>query len=148
VEQIVADFLSQQSGTTAAWIGGVAFVVWLIIKIKKVVSAVWPFVHKLIIVVEDLFGTEARPGVDARPGLMERMKTSEENDIQITATLQQHSEALLELRPNHGGSMKDLVRSISNEQKALREAFDLHVKAQQGAGSTEASVTVNVAPIP
>jgi uncharacterized protein YicC (UPF0701 family) len=148
MEQLATDFLSQQSGAAAAWIGGVAFVVYAIVKIKKAVSAVWPFVKKLVTVVEDLFGAEARPGVPARPGLMARMQTSEENDISITATLAEHSSALLELRPNHGGSMKDVLKATREDLAALREDLTKHITEQRTATvNAEASAIEAVAAV-
>lgn len=143
MDQLVTNFLSQQSGATAAWIGGISLVVYAIVKIKKAVSAVWPFVRKLVTVVEDLFGAEARPGVEARPGLMARMQKSEENDVRITAVLESHSETLKELQPNHGGSMKDVLRATREELASLREDLTAHISEQRSAvTNAEASVAL------
>lgn len=123
-------------------IGVIAVLVWALVKTKKAVSTVWPFLRKLVTVVEDLFGTEARPGVPARPGLMARMASSEANDAQVNlilaetkATLAEHSSALLELRPNHGGSMKDVLKATREELAALRKDLTTHINEQRTAVS-------------
>lgn len=133
MEQLATDFLSQQSGPVAVLIGVIAVLVWLAVKLKKAVSTVWPFIRKLVTVVEDLFGTEARPGVPARPGLMTRMAKSEENDVAITTTLAEHSKALLELQPNHGGSMKDVLKATREDLAALRRDLTRHIEDQRTA---------------
>lgn len=56
----------------------------------------WRLTRRLIHLLDDLQGEEPRPGVPARPGLMERMHA-----IEILAT---------ELAPNSGGSIKDWTR--------------------------------------
>lgn len=139
MEKLAIDFLSTQTGPTAIVIGVIAVIIWLLVKLKKAVSSVWPFIRKLVTVVEDLFGTEARPGVDARPGLMQRMAEGEERDARIEATLADHSKTLLELQPNHGGSMKDVLKATREELKALREDFTEHMATHT---APEQTVTV------
>ncbi|ASR84156.1 membrane protein [Arthrobacter phage Wheelbite] len=96
-----------------ATVGGViAVVVFIVAKIKRATKAVTPWVKKLTHLVEDLVGEEARPGVDARPGLMVRMQSSEQKLDAVTQTLEDHNEVLKELRPNHGGSIKDRIRDL------------------------------------
>ncbi|ATW59946.1 membrane protein [Arthrobacter phage Waltz] len=96
-----------------ATIGGVlAVVIFIGAKIKKAVKAVKPWFTKLTHLVNDLVGEEARPGVDERPGLMVRMQTSEKKLDVVTAKLEDHDEVLKELRPNHGGSIKDRIRDL------------------------------------
>jgi hypothetical protein len=141
VEKLAIDFLSQQNGVLAVVIGVIAVVIWLLVKLKKAVSSVWPFLRKLVAVVEDLFGTEARPGVEARPGLMYRMAIGEERDARIEATLAEHSQTLLELQPNHGGSMKDVLKATREDLAALREDLTAHIAAQKSA-VTEAKEAV------
>lgn len=105
---------------------------WTALKIKKAVTTMWPFVQKLVRVVDDLFGTEAREGVDARPGLMERMASSEAADRKTAETLAQHTEALKELQPNHGGSMKDVLNKINTRIETLEKNFAEHIASQRG----------------
>ncbi|ASR83949.1 membrane protein [Arthrobacter phage Shrooms] len=96
-----------------ATIGGVlAVVIFIGAKIKKAVTAVKPWLTKVTHLVNDLVGEEARPGVDERPGLMVRMQTSEKKLDGVTAKLVDHDEVLKELRPNHGGSIKDRIRDL------------------------------------
>lgn len=64
-----------------------------------VVHKVWPVFRKVVHIVDDITGEEARPGVPARPGLMERISTIEH-----------------EVRPNGGGSIKDAVNRIEEVQ--------------------------------
>lgn len=54
---------------------------------------------KLVHMVDDWFGEEARPGVPARPGVMERLQTMDDSIVQI-----QH-----EVNFNSGKSIKDAV---------------------------------------
>lgn len=140
MEKLALDFLSTQSGPTAVVIGVIAVIIWLLVKLKKAVSSVWPFIRKLVAVVEDLFGTEARPGLEARPGIMERLAVSEEVDRITTATLADHSKVLLELQPNHGGSMKDVLKATRHELAELRKDLVDHIKIC----APEQTVTVNV----
>lgn len=58
--------------------------------------------------LDDLFGEPARPGVAARPGVMERLAL--------------HDDALRELLPNGGSTIKDTVDRIDvrTEQLAQR----------------------------
>ncbi|QGJ93471.1 membrane protein [Arthrobacter phage Mufasa8] len=106
-----------------ATIGAVlAAVGYLVTKIKKGWKAASPWVKKLTHLVNDLVGEEARPGVEARPGLMVRMQTSEKAAqatdkalAEIRATQMDHHEVLAELRPNHGGSIKDRIRDLHAE---------------------------------
>lgn len=148
MDQLATNFLSQQSGPTAIVIGVLAVLIWLAVKLKKAVSAVWPFIRKFVSVVEDLFGTEARPGVAARPGLMARMATGEANDHAITTTLAEHSKALLELQPNHGGSMKDVLKATREDLAALRRDLTRHIEDQRTAvTNAEASAIDAVAAV-
>lgn len=133
MEKLAVDFLGQQTGPLALVIGVIAALIWLIVKTKKAVSTVWPFIRKLVAVVEDLFGTEGRPGVEARPGIMARMASGEATDRAITATLAEHTEALLELRPNHGGSMKDVLNATRKELASLKTQLNDHISEQRTA---------------
>lgn len=142
MEKLAIDFLGQQSGPLAILIGVIAALIWLSVKLKKAVSTVWPFIRKLVTVVEDLFGTEARPGVDARPGLMTRMAASEAADVAITTTLNQHSKALLELQPNHGGSMKDVLNAALRQITEQGERLGgLETKLTQHIADQKTAVT-------
>jgi hypothetical protein len=61
--------------------------------------------RKLGHLADDLLGEPARPGHEARPGLMDRVKTLEERTA--------------ELKPNGGGSIKDAVTRIDRRLAAV-----------------------------
>jgi hypothetical protein len=66
---------------------------------------------------EDWNGVQARPGVDARPGVMERLAKLEEIHTEV-------SEIKAEVRPNHGGSLKDQVCRIEQATGAVPQQKD------------------------
>lgn len=144
---------------------------WLGSKAKRMLASVIPFFVKVVTVVNDMFGQEARPGVPAQPGLMARMKSGEDSDAEIkaaqavtstalvavTATLTVHSEALKELRPNHGGSMKDVLKEALTAIKAqstqlteqgaqigvLESILSGHISSQQAAVEGAKAAVIN-----
>lgn len=82
---------------------------WLVAAVLLVMLAVWavrkvaPVLRKLGHLVDDLVGEPARPGVAARPGLMERM-TAVEDKTEII----RH-----EMFPNSGKSLRDKLDQTS-----------------------------------
>ena len=72
----------------------VALIVLIFVAIK-----LWPYGRKLMHFIDDVAGEPARPGFDARPGLMERVARIEH-----------------EITPNHGGSLNDAIRRIEKSQ--------------------------------
>jgi hypothetical protein len=91
--QWISDLIS-----VAPVIGGlclVGFVVW----------KTWPFVRKINHFIDDMLGTEARPGVDAKPGWNERLDRIEH-----------------ELHPNSGKSLRDAVDQQGRDLKAHIES--------------------------
>ncbi|MFF3029156.1 hypothetical protein [Microbacterium sp. NPDC057944] len=81
--------------TVIAW-GAAAALVW------GVVRKVWPLLKKLADFLDDVMGEEARPGVPARLGLMERVMRVEH-----------------ELFPNSGKSLRDQTNRM--EEKLDRD---------------------------
>lgn len=78
-----------------AALGGVgAAVRWLVVRLRKLGH-----------LADDLLGEPARPGQEARPGLMDRVKTLEARTA--------------ELRPNGGHSIKDTVDRIEQRLVAV-----------------------------
>lgn len=73
---------------------------------------------------DDWRGEPARPGVEARPGVMERLKTIEE-----------------EMRPNGGGSMRDAVNRLEVRLTSVETKLAHYIEAQQPV-----NVNVNVPP--
>lgn len=78
-------------------LGGIgAAIRWLVVQLRKIGH-----------LADDLLGEPARPGHEARPGLMDRVKTLE------TRTA--------ELKPNGGGSIKDAVGRIDQRTEHLNQ---------------------------
>lgn len=95
---------------TIGVIGALIFIGWLVYK-------AWPLVRNVSHLTDDMVGEKARPGVPARPGLMERMAALEEQVNTI------HHET----RPNGGGSMNDAVRRIERKQSVDGAALSRHI---------------------
>lgn len=101
---------------------------WLAAVLIVVGAAVWsvrklgPFVLKLVHFVDDVAGEPARPGFEARPGLMERLATVETKQDEQGAAIEivRH-----EVTTNHGSSLKDAV-------KKLEQKFDKHLEVRDG----------------
>ena len=127
-------YASSQPGPLALIGGCLLVLIWLIGVSRKAVAALWAFGRKAVSVVNDLFGEEARPGVDARPGIMARMKDSEERDVKfadtlagLVTTLEHHSSVLRELEPNHGGSIKDKINAVDKRLAKVETNLDHHL---------------------
>lgn len=99
-------------GQVALFVGGVLFIIGLMVKVWKTFRPMFVGVREFL---EDWRGEEARPGVPARPGVMERLATTEDKLDAIDH----------ELHPNSGSSFRDKVDELAVE---LRE----HIAQQQG----------------
>jgi hypothetical protein len=75
------------------------------------------FPRRLIHMIDDWFGEEARVGVPRRPGMMERMY-----DIEQTVSKIHHEVTL-----NSGSSLKDAVNRTDRAVIKLQSAFDTHL---------------------
>lgn len=95
------------------WLAAIAALVWVAVK-------VWPFLRKISHFIDDVAGEPARPGFEARPGLMERLGTVETKQDEQGAVLEvvQH-----EVTTNHGSSLKDAV-------KKLEKKLDEHLESK------------------
>lgn len=61
-------------------------VLGLIITAASIISKrVWPIMRKLEHMLDDFNGTKARPGVPARPGIMERVESIEQRIKKLEA---------------------------------------------------------------
>ena len=104
----------------APWLAAAAVLVWVGVKI-------FPFLRKITHFIDDVAGEPARPGVDARPGLMERLSVVEEKQDEQSVSLAKQSAALAvvqhEVTTNHGSSLKDAV-------KKLERKFDEHLETK------------------
>lgn len=97
---------------------------WLVAAVLLIMLAVWavrkaaPVLRKLGHLVDDLVGEPARPGVEARPGLMERMEAVEKK-----AEIIRH-----EMFPNSGASLRDAVdqqgRAIARIDEKLAADYE------------------------
>jgi hypothetical protein len=70
--------------------------------------------RKIMQMVEDFNGTEERPGVPSRPGVMARLQTLDE---QVAAV---HTE----VNYNHGTTIKDAITRIETDVKGIHDKMD------------------------
>lgn len=82
---------------TANW-GALGFATVIVAAVAMVVVKIWPLLRKLGHFLDDVAGEPARPGVEARPGLMERLARIEH-----------------EVFPNSGGSLRDRVDHTADQ---------------------------------
>ena len=109
----------------AEWIPVVPWLVALVLLIIAValfVKFVWPVLKRFADLVDDLLGEDARAGVPARPGLMERMQSVESEQKRQGDEQQRQSEVLAlvkhEVLPNTGTSLNDAVRRTEAHARA------------------------------
>lgn len=116
-----------------AFLGGVTLgdvLVWGTVAASVFAVFRWliPFARKLVHFLDDVAGEDARPGVAARPGLMERLSIVEEKQDEQSVSMAKQSAALAvvqhEVTTNHGSSLKDAV-------KKLERKFDEHLEAKE-----------------
>lgn len=87
----------------------------------------WPWLSRLKDFIDDLMGEPARPGVQARPGVMERLAAQEietkrnRNELATVKALAESAE--YHSRPNGGGSAYDHLMA---EVRGLRQDFEIH----------------------
>lgn len=62
--------------------------------------------------IDDWNGEGARPGVPARPGVMARLASIEEQTAVLPAVQQRIAAVEHELKPNSGGSLRDAVDRV------------------------------------
>lgn len=76
--------------------------------------AMWRWGRRILLMVDDFNGTQERPGVPARPGVMERLSTL---DMRVDAV---HTE----VNYNHGTTIKDAVARIEKDVKGIHDKMD------------------------
>ena len=91
--------------TISQVITAVSFLVFAIGIVVTLVKKIKPWLDALRNFFEDWNGMSARPGVEAKSGVMERLAKLEEMHATVT-------EIKEEVKPNHGGSLKDQVSRI------------------------------------
>ena len=103
------------------WAGGIILAIPVAVWFVK---KAFPKLRQISHLVDDFVGAEARPGVPARPGIMERLQTIEaaQGDLQGDMALVKH-----EVMPNTGTSLNDAVRRTEARTDALEARLDEHV---------------------
>ncbi|GAA1749347.1 hypothetical protein [Nonomuraea bangladeshensis] len=79
-----------------------------------VVTKLVRFLKKMGDAVDDWQGEPARHGVPARPGVMERLATIEE-----------------QLHPNHGSTLRDVVNRVENGVRRVEDGLAAHLDAHR-----------------
>lgn len=86
----------------APWLGALAILATAAVKL-------WPFFRRLGHFLDDWLGEPARPGIDARPGAMERLAAIEADLAEV------HHEVF----PNSGNSLRDRADQTRNVVRHL-----------------------------
>lgn len=110
----------------AAWLAAV-------VAFGVVVKKVWPWIAAAKDFLDDVRGEDARPGVPARPALMERLSRLEERSEKTGALVDSMSTSLTEVRhevlPNTGTSLRDAADRTETKVDALAEdVATVHLK--------------------
>ncbi|MEU0181388.1 hypothetical protein ABZ312_09385 [Streptomyces sp. NPDC006207] len=90
-------------GAVAAALAGLCAVAWRVVRWAVLLG------RRINQFIDDFYGEEARPGVPARPGLLERVGSMEERLGSF-----QH-----ELYPNDGGSLRDAVDQANRRLRLM-----------------------------
>lgn len=88
----------------------------------------WPWIRKSVQTVNDLAGEPARPGVDARPGLMERMYLLEQTSKRKADSVDELTTAVQRLRADHA----EKTTAIGNLAAEVH-----HLRSDQALVSTD-----------
>lgn len=106
--------------TVADVVGFVLILVALYVILRKV----FPVSGRLVHLIDDLAGEAARPGVPARPGLMERVASVElavrevrEKVVVVDGRLDVVEFATAQLLPNNGSHLADAVNRVEKTQR-------------------------------
>ena len=94
-----------------------AVIVAVLVGLGVVVKKAWPVVRKIVRLVDDMTGVEARPGFDRQPGLMERVKTVEDSVSALTGSV---------------SSLGDSVSSLDKQVQRLDKKLDHHLVTAEG----------------
>jgi hypothetical protein len=97
------------------WAGAVAVVCAAAFALWRVLRALVRIIARVDEVVDDWTGTPARPGVSARPGLMERVSAIEGQTCQIPDLAERVRAIEHEMHPNGGDSLRDQLDIVVRE---------------------------------
>lgn len=81
----------------------------------------WPWIRKLVAVINDFAGEEARPGVERRPGLMERMATMEKAGAEKTRAIGDLTTEMSRLRSEQVAMSTDMAVLSSDMAEVKKE---------------------------
>ncbi|WP_018559286.1 MULTISPECIES: hypothetical protein [unclassified Streptomyces] len=90
-------------GALAAATAAICTVVWKVVRWAVLLG------RKVNFFIDDFYGEAARPGVPARPGLLERVSGVEETLAGVVH----------ELHPNDGGSLRDAVDQANRRLRQM-----------------------------
>jgi hypothetical protein len=108
------------SPATSSSLDPTVLLTWLtcLVTLSGLIITVLKYGRRIMQMVEDFNGEPERPGVPAKPGVMERLQTL---DAQVAVV---HAE----VNYNHGGSIKDVVDRIEGDVKSIHERLDANVQ--------------------
>jgi len=107
----IATIIGSLGAGSIALVGGIS---WVVRKLHR-------FNDRFDEFMKDWNGADARPGVPHRPGVMERLSQQDEalrciNDRLVSVEL--------EVNPNSGKSMRDIVHRVDGNLKHIREVVE------------------------
>lgn len=117
---------------TVADVLGVALLLGVL---YTLVRKLHPVSRRLVHLIDDLAGENARPGVPARPGLMERVAGNEAALAALLKRLEPIERAVMQLLPDHGTHLADRVERMEAMQRAVSLSAGHPVPDLPDAGS-------------
>jgi len=114
--------LAAETTTSGSSVDPTALLAWLtcLVTLAGCVVAILKWGRKIMQMVDDFNGTNQRPGVPERPGVMARLQTLDEKVAAVHA----------EVNYNHGTTIKDAVSRIETDLKGVHDRMD-----RQGSSS-------------
>lgn len=107
----VATILGGLGAAAIAVAGGAS---WAVRRLKRFATRFDEF-------MEDWNGSEARPGVPAKPGVMERLSRQ---DLALQCIDDRLVTVEVEINPNSGKSLKDIVHRVDGNLKHVKSVVD------------------------
>jgi hypothetical protein len=108
---------------TAGWVASITAVAVALAALAGWAARwAWRILSRTTQFLDDYFGEPAREGIEARPGVMARLRNVESLAGDIRA----------ETRPDGGNSMRDIVHRVADELGALRSRMELFETQREG----------------